>query len=825
MVTCVYVLPVDDRLPVDSRLQEQTVSAPKGSIHFDSHPVIKIGRADDNDLGMANPLLAPHHAQIEVFDTAGRPPDDRVRRLQRLGGSAIRVNDAVVDDTTVLSPDDTIRIGSLQLTVGADRLEYVDTSSDMLVGTRRTRVVPTDLLDQMKGAGGVLVDALHLNKRIRKDVNLLQDICLHIRPGEFVVLVGLSGAGKSTLMDALAGYHPATNGHVLVDGTSLYQHFGVFRTRIGFVPQQDIVHRHLTVYEALDYAAQLRLPPGTTVEDRRRRVEEVMADLDLSERRDERVSRLSGGQLKRVSIGVELLTRPKLFFLDEPTSGLDPNTETGLMQLLRNLTDQGRTIILITHATKNVMLADKVIFMVRGGRIAWYGPPTEALTYFNRYRSERERSKTGRAMEFDEIYPLLEDPERGSAAEWAERYYTHSAYRRYIATPLSATEGPSYTPPPAALPQISVLRQLIVLSRRNLKLLSRDRFALSLMLIGAPLLAALDFLITSRHMFDPVAGDSLRITITTGTLAVNALLVGALSQMREIIKDADIYRRERLVNLGIGPYVFSKVWIAVLLAFYQALAWVGFRYLAVQMPGGMQDAAGIYLTVTLTVLVGMMMGLLASAIAPTEDSVPLIVALLIVPQVLFNGSLLPLPKLNPVARSITAIMPARWSFEALISASGAGTSLADDPGWQLPKARREALTDAQKLHDACLGVNIFTRCTFPGIRSYYTPAIDQPPPVVPAALLDSGRPGTAAQPYTVRQRFRSALNAYLAAYTRWQKARTMPVARAEGQLEAEYDNFGGIYRSDLVGHWLILLGMIGALIAAILGIQKAKDVL
>jgi ABC-type multidrug transport system ATPase subunit len=278
---------------------------------------------------------------------------------------------------------------------------------------------------------------LHLHKRVRSGIDLLQDISLRIRPRELVIVVGLSGAGKTSLLNALAGYHPATDGQVLVDGADLYEHFDRFRPTIGFVPQRDIIHRDLTVYEALDYAARLRMPPETTPEGRRQRIEEVMADMDLTERRDVRVRSLSGGQQKRVSIGVELITSPQLFFLDEPTSGLDPGTETGVMQLLRRLADQGRTVILITHATKNVMLADKVLFMVRGGYIAWYGPPTEALTYFNRQRPELERDNG--ELEFDAIYSLLEDASRGTPQDWAERYQNDPAYQKYIAAPLHLT--------------------------------------------------------------------------------------------------------------------------------------------------------------------------------------------------------------------------------------------------------------------------------------------------------------------------------------------------------------------------------------------------
>ncbi len=145
---------------------------------------------------------------------------------------------------------------------------------------------------------------------------------------------------------------------------------------------------------------------------------EVLEDLDLTHRKDVQISGLSGGQQKRVSIGVELLTRPGLFFLDEPTSGLDPGTETTFMHLMRRLADQGRTIIMVTHATKNVMLADKVVFLARGGYLAWFGPPDEALAYFDQYRSEMDRRT--RPMEFDQIYTILDDPSKGNAKDWAQ---------------------------------------------------------------------------------------------------------------------------------------------------------------------------------------------------------------------------------------------------------------------------------------------------------------------------------------------------------------------------------------------------------------------
>ncbi|MGZ9234313.1 MAG: FHA domain-containing protein, partial [Anaerolineales bacterium] len=330
-------------------------------IVFGQKTLIQIGRDPGNDVVLPSPSVSRFHAQVERVSQRYRVED-----LQSANGTF--VNGERVEGSVWLKPQDTIRVGQFRFVMGRDQLAQYDDSN------------------------GLRVDAIHLNKWVRRDLNILQDISVSFQPREFIVVVGQSGGGKSTFVDAVAGYRPATPpSRVLVNDIDIYTHFDAIRNDIGFVPQKDIIHMELTVYQALDYAAQLRMPGDTSTEERHKRVEEVLQDLDLLHRKDVQISGLSGGQQKRVSIGVELLTKPGLFFLDEPTSGLDPGTETALMQLMRRLADQGRTIILITHATKNVMLADKVIFLARGGYLAWFGPPEEALEYFDQYRSDRER--------------------------------------------------------------------------------------------------------------------------------------------------------------------------------------------------------------------------------------------------------------------------------------------------------------------------------------------------------------------------------------------------------------------------------------------------
>src|SRR5207302_4315912 len=223
-----------------------------------------------------------------------------------------------------------------------------------------------------------------LKKIGNNNVTLLSNLSFSVPPRKFVALVGGSGAGKSTLMDALNGLRPAQDGKVLYNGQDYYRNLAAFSTQLGYVPQDDIVHRELTVERALYYAAKLRLPNDFTPAQIKQRINEVLEDVEMTARRKLLVKKLSGGQRKRVSIALELLANPSLFFLDEPTSGLDPGLDRKMMFLLRKLADKGHTIILVTHATNNISTCDYVCFLAQGGRLAYFGPPEAVRLLFGK---------------------------------------------------------------------------------------------------------------------------------------------------------------------------------------------------------------------------------------------------------------------------------------------------------------------------------------------------------------------------------------------------------------------------------------------------------
>jgi ABC-type multidrug transport system ATPase subunit/pSer/pThr/pTyr-binding forkhead associated (FHA) protein len=825
-------------------------------IVFGDKTLIQIGRDPSNDVVLPSPNVSRFHAQVVKVGQRYRVEDLR-------SSNGVFVNGERVDGALWLKPEDSIRVGQYRFIMGKDQLAKYDDSK------------------------GMNVDVIGLNKWVRKDLNILQNISVALKPREFIVVVGQSGGGKSTFVDAVAGYRPATPpSRVLVNDIDIYTHFDAIRNDIGFVPQKDIIHMELTVYQGLDYAAQLRMPADTSIEERHRRVMEVLEDLDLAHRRDVQISGLSGGQQKRVSIGVELLTKPGLFFLDEPTSGLDPGTETALMQLMRRLADQGRTIILITHATKNVMLADKVIFLARGGYLAWFGPPDEALEYFDQYRSERDR-RTGK-IEFDEIYAILDDSSKGKPADWAQRYRENKAYQKFIWEPLKGKMAASYSPTvpdqgQAArkinrLPtrKVSALKQFMILSARNVQILTRDRAGLIFLLATAPLVSLLDVILASLLGRNPFAfsnGDMANVMITLFLLTIYGVMVGGISQMREIVKEQDIYKRERLVNLQILPYVLSKVWVAALLALYQAIAYTGVHYLAFQMPGGISEFIQVYITMTLATLAGMMLGLFASALAPNASSAPLLVIMLMLPQIVLGGALIPIPGF------VSAPTSTRWAFEALMSITGPASDVAADICWALPKDVRQAMTIEDKLAHGCrcMGINMLKEgsCKYPGLGQFYNSAIVEPPPAAPAQLGDPppepvvpDRPvepadqsntvamadfftalkaweakATVIQDDYKRQVadyqakadvYKSETIAYQEALAKWQIARASAVTPSEANVNLFYSGFGwsAVDKGDILAYWTKILStwlaqssIILILFLAILYLQKRKDVI
>jgi ABC transport system ATP-binding/permease protein len=501
-----------------------------------------------------------------------------------------------------------------------------------------------------------------------------------------VAIVGGSGTGKTSLLHALNGFSPATAGKLLYNGVSLYQDLDQLRPLLGYVPQDDIVHEELTVERTLYYAARLRLPEDTRVEEIAQRTEDVLAAVGLTEHRGTEVRRLSGGQRKRVSVAVELLAKPKAFFLDEPTSGLDPALEGRMMALFRDLAERGATVVVSTHVTQNLRACDKIAWMARGGRLVFFGSPAEALRHFG-------------VTQFGEVYDLLEAAD--GVAHWAQVFVDSPAHRSNVAQRLaeavSADEAQALadgrragSTPAAAAP----LRQFFWLTVRYVEVMMRDWRSLSLLLMQAPAIAVGLLLLYDRNIFSFAAadgGDALRAMMSLHMLTVSAIWLGASNAAREITKEQAIYKRERLVNLGVLPYVGSKVAVLSALCLLQTLVMLGVFALGVPLGGTSWQAFPELLgAIYLTALAGLSMGLLVSAVAGNSDQAMAIVPMLLIPQLMFAGAQVPIRHMLLPARWASQIAMSRWSLEL----TGNITGLASRFDSQFPPAISSAYQPA-----------------------------------------------------------------------------------------------------------------------------------
>jgi ABC-type multidrug transport system ATPase subunit/pSer/pThr/pTyr-binding forkhead associated (FHA) protein len=766
-------------------LSEHMVQEPLQSQELALHgrSTVNIGRQPDNDLVLSHPTVSRKHARVIWNDQVGK---HLIEDLHSMNGTF--VDGQRVVRPMLLRPGDTIQIGPTQLIYKLEKISAVDQSRDLRL------------------------DALGLN-RLVNGKNLLKNISLSILPHEFVAIVGASGAGKSTLLHALSGYHPASSGTVLVNGVDLYTNFSAYRSQIGFVPQSNIIHTELTVYESLDYSARLRLPSDTSRVERERRIADVLGTLDLTKCKDQPIHSLSGGEQKRVSIGVELLTEPGMFFLDEATSGLDPGTELEIMTLLRHLSDQGHTVVLVTHATKNVEKCHSVAILAKGGHLVYYGPPKEALGHFG-------------VSDFDEIYGKLKSVSSESASE---RYLKSSGYQKYITARLpkghvgQAAKISHAAAPGASSREISSLRQFSILSRRNLSILFRDRVSLMLMLMVPPIIAALDFLFWRKGLFAAEGGDARFALTNLFMAAMICCLVGSLSSMREIVKEADIYQRERMVVIKIVPYALSKVLLCVFLALYSSAVFILFMELSGGWPP-LGIVSAVYLTMVLSTLGGALMGLLISALSPNPNVTPLLLLIVLVPQLLFGG-IIPAGQVAQPGKIIGYATTTKWTFESLVKISGMGDDVSGDPCWNLTESEREALNETEKTTLCkCMGANLFSECKFPGIRDYYVPEIDEPQPLQPA---EPGPPPTdpqAMQAYDEQMRqYQAELATWQHEYQNWQEQRSKAIGEAEGTIKAMYDDYGQAFKANVKSNWLLLSVIALVLFCMVLGTLRWKD--
>ncbi|MFJ4658207.1 FHA domain-containing protein [Nocardia sp. NPDC088792] len=583
---------------------------------------LNIGRTSDNQIVVNDPLASRKHARL-VRDREGLAIED-------LGSANGTFVNGRREQRTVLRERDIITIGNVDFVVQEGTL------------VRRQRPVAEQGL-HVHGVGFTVEG----NKQLLVDVNM------QAGRGSLTALIGPSGAGKSTLSKVIAGTTHPSSGVVTFEGRNLHAEYEALRSRIGMVPQDDVLHRQLTVKQALNFAAQLRLPPDTSKADRKAVIEGVLDELSLTQHADTRVDRLSGGQRKRASVAMELLTGPSLLILDEPTSGLDPALDRQVMTMLRELADAGRTVIVVTHSVACLDMCDEVLLLAPGGKTAYAGHP-------------------GRVREFL------------GTSDWAE------IFSRVAADPDRAfadfRSRQAFTPPPppakpaekAKAPKSSPLKQFSTLSRRQVRLIFADRGYLAFLVVLPFVLGALSLVVQGKAGFQkgaltqlpdgtfvPSGGSEAQQLLVV--LILGACFMGSTLTVRDLVGERAIYFRERAVGLRSGSYLMSKIIVFSLAALLQAAVMIGIVLAFKKGPGpGVVIPPGsveLYADIAMTAVTCVVLGLALSSLARSSEQVMPLLVVVIMGQLVMAGGMIPVTN-RIVLNQVSWLFPARWGYSA-----------------------------------------------------------------------------------------------------------------------------------------------------------------
>jgi ABC-type multidrug transport system ATPase subunit len=590
---------------------------------------VKIGRATDNDIVIPDVLASRHHATL-----IPGPGGTEIRDHKSINGTF--VNGQRVD-SAMLREGDVVTIGNIDLVFAGGTLARRNESA---AATR---------------TGGL--DVYGVTWTIEGNKTLLDNISLAARPGTLTAIIGPSGAGKSTFARLVAGYTHPTTGKVSFEGHDVHAEYASLRSRIGMVPQDDVVHGQLTVRQALMYAAELRLPPDTNKADREQVVNEVLEELEMTKHLDTRVDKLSGGQRKRASVALELLTGPSLLILDEPTSGLDPALDRQVMTMLRQLADAGRVVLVVTHSLTYLDVCDQVLLLAPGGKTAFSGPPSQI------------------------------GPELGTT-NWADIFSTvagdpETAKRKYL-----DRHGPPPPPPATQAPQdlgspvhTSVLKQFWTIGRRQMRLIVSDRGYFIFLALLPFIMGVLSLSVPGATGFGPpdkLSDAPNQPGQVLVLMNVGAIFMGTALTIRDLIGERAIFLREQAVGLSTTAYLLAKVCIYSVFAIVQSGIVTAITLIGVGPPkngglifGSSETAATIELFVGMAAatVCAATVGFALSALAKSNEQIMPLLVVAIMSQLVFSGGMIPVTGRIPLDQ-MSWVTPARWGFAATASTVG-----------------------------------------------------------------------------------------------------------------------------------------------------------
>lgn len=614
---------------------------------------LKIGRATDNDIVIPDVLASRHHATLIPTPGGTEIADNRSINGTFVNGDRV--------STALLNDGDVVTIGNVDLV-------FADGNLVRPVETAAT------------GTGGL--DVRSVTWTIENNKTLLNNISLVARPGTLTAIIGPSGAGKSTLARLIAGYTHPSSGTVAFESRNVHADYAALRSRIGMVPQDDVVHGQLTVNQALMYAAELRLPPDMTREDRQQVVAEVLGELEMTQHADTRVDRLSGGQRKRASVALELLTGPSLLILDEPTSGLDPALDRQVMTMLRDLADAGRVVLVVTHSLTYLDVCDQVLLLAPGGKTAFRGPP-------------------------DQIGPVM------GTTNWADIFSTVAGDPQAASDRYVALAGPTPPPPPVETPSdigepthTSLLRQFSTIVRRQIRLIISDRGYFIFLALLPFIMGVLSLAVPGTTGFgapDPMGDAPNEPGQILVLLNIGAIFMGTALTIRDLIGERAIFRREQAVGLSTTAYLMAKVCVYSVFAVLQSSIVTAITIIGKGAPTQGATVLGsaaleLFVGMAATTVAAAMVGLALSALAKSNDQIMPLLVVAIMSQLVFSGGMIPVTD-RLVLDQMSWLTPARWGFAASASTVDLTTLV---PGPLTPKDRWWEHTASSWLFDMAM---------------------------------------------------------------------------------------------------------------------------
>ncbi len=579
-----------------------------------------IGRANDNDIVIQDVLASRHHAFL-----VDSPLGTEIRDAHSVNGTFVN---GVRVGSAVLSEGDVVTIGNIDL---------VFTDGTLI---RRTEAATR--------TGGLEVNSVQFRIDGKQ---LLDNISLTARPGTLTAIIGGSGAGKTTLSRLIAGYTRPSGGNVTFEGHDIHAEYATMRSRIGMVPQDDVVHRQLTVNQALGYAAELRLPPDTSKDERAQVVAQVLEELDLTKHADTRVDKLSGGQRKRASVALELLTQPSLLLLDEPTSGLDPALDRQVMLMLRQLADAGRVVLVVTHSVSYLDICDQILLIAPGGKMAFNGPPSQV------------GAALGTTNWADIFANVGADPDEANRRFLEQNGRGSQSRAPAPESPATDLGDPAHS---------DLLRQMSTIARRQVRLVISDRGYSVFLAILPFLIGALSLTVKGPHPglgpADPLGLAPTQPQYIMVLLNIGAVFMGTALTIRDLIGERPIFRREQAVGLSTTAYLLAKVTVFCIFATVQA----GISTIIVRLGKGAPTAHppffdnstfSLFVTVAGTCVASAILGLMLSAVAQTTEQIMPLLVVSIMSQLVLAGGMIPVTG-RAGLNQLSWLTPGRWGYAA-----------------------------------------------------------------------------------------------------------------------------------------------------------------